>query len=212
MSHLRHHSEAPVGHVDHNILRHLRIERDSEEYKRFENPNPLGLAEKLRKNIEDLHTMPAEHEVKAPPNLEEKANIREKMFSFLDESRMEETRLVRSVYDLAFVAVASLVLSPLTSHVDNSQELEYDQAKAHGDVKLAEEIAEALFILQKSNCENLSDIISSYKPSAFSKVWGNDAEYQDMVKQFGAGLEDVSLEDSAAPKVGKARKNRRADK
>jgi hypothetical protein len=103
-----------VGHIDHNILRHLRIERDSEEYKRFENPNPLGLAEKFRKNIEDLHTMPAEHEVKAPPNLEEKANIREKMFSFLDESRMEETRLVRSVCDLPFVAVACLVPSPLT--------------------------------------------------------------------------------------------------
>lgn len=87
-------SEAPTGLVDHNILRHLNIERDSEEYKKFENPNPLGLAEKLRKNMEDLHTMPVDHEVRPPPNLEEKANIREKMFSFLDESRMEETRLV----------------------------------------------------------------------------------------------------------------------
>jgi hypothetical protein len=38
--------------------------------------------------------MPTNHEVRPPPNLEEKANIREKMFSFLDESRMEETRLV----------------------------------------------------------------------------------------------------------------------
>lgn len=94
-----------------------------------------------------------------------------------------------------------------------SQELEYDQAKAKGDTKLAEEIAEALFILQKANSENLADMITAYRPAAFSKVWGNDAEYHDMVKQFGAGLDDVSADDSSgAPKIGKARKNKRVEK
>ena len=82
--------------------------------------------------------------------------------------------------------------------------MECDQAKAQGDTKLAEELAEALFILQKSNSENLSDMINSYRPSAFSKVWGNDAEYNDMVKQFTAGLE--GLDEHPAPKLGKARK------
>jgi hypothetical protein len=85
------------------------------------------------------------------------------------------------------------------------QELEYDQAKAKGEHKLAEEIAEALFILQKANCENLSDIINSYRPAAFSKVWGNDAEYNEMVKQFGAAVEDTG-EDMFPPKLGKGRK------
>lgn len=72
----------------------MNIERDSEQYKRFEYPNPLGLSEKLQKNIEDLHTMPVNHETKPMPSLEEKANMREQMFSMLDMSRMEETRLV----------------------------------------------------------------------------------------------------------------------
>lgn len=84
-----------TGQVDHNVLRHLNIEKDSEQYKKFEYPNPSGLTEKLQKNIENLQTMPTLNEAVHMPSLEEKANIREKMFSFLDESRMEETRLVR---------------------------------------------------------------------------------------------------------------------
>lgn len=79
-------------------------------------------------------------------------------------------------------------------------------------MKLAEEIAEALFILQKSNCENLSDIINNYRPSAFGKVWGNDAEYQDMVKRFGAGLEEVASDEDTGPKFGKIRKAKRGPK
>lgn len=87
-------SDEVTGHVDHNVLRHLNIERDTDQYKKFEYPNPGGLAEKLQKNIENLQTMPVMHEAIPVPNLEEKANIREKMFNFLDEARMEETRLV----------------------------------------------------------------------------------------------------------------------
>ncbi len=96
---------------------------------------------------------------------------------------------------------------PSCTHI--LQELEYDQAKAKGERKLAEEIAEALFILQKANCENLSDIINSYRPAAFSKVWGNDAEYNEMVKQFGAAMEDTG-EEAVPPKLGKGRKAKKA--
>ena len=94
-----------TGQVDHNVLRHLNIEKDSEQYKKFEYPNPSGLTEKLQKNIENLQTMPTLNETVHVPSLEEKANIREKMFSFLDESRMEETRLVRNacMYVLLFI-------------------------------------------------------------------------------------------------------------
>lgn len=52
------------------------------------------MSEKLMKNIEDIQTMPVNHEVKPMPTMEEKSNMREQMFSFLDMSRMEETRLV----------------------------------------------------------------------------------------------------------------------
>ena len=52
-------------------------------------------------------------------------------------------------------------------------------------------------------------MINSYRPAAFSKVWGNDAEYNDMVKQFSAGWEDSNLEDTA-PRLGKVRKNKKS--
>lgn len=85
-----------TGHVDHNVLRHLNIEKDSDQYRKFEFPNPSGLAEKLQKNIENIQNVPINHEALPMPTLEEKANIRERMFDFMDESRMEETRLVRN--------------------------------------------------------------------------------------------------------------------
>lgn len=98
-------SEDLSVHVDHNILRHLNIEKDSEQYKKFEYPNPLGLSEKLQKNIEDIQHIPVNHEVKPAPTLEEKAHIRESMFSFLDEARMEETRLVGLISSCSTVNV-----------------------------------------------------------------------------------------------------------
>ena len=63
---------------------------------------------------------------------------------------------------------------------------------------MAEEIAEALFILQKANAENLSDMINEYRPAAFGKVWGNDADYNDMVKNFAA----ITSEDAGAGSGG----------
>ena len=72
----------------------MNIEKDSDQYRKFEYPNPSGLAEKLQKNIENIQNVPVNHEALPMPTLEEKANIRERMFDFMDESRMEETRLV----------------------------------------------------------------------------------------------------------------------
>jgi len=89
------------------------------------------------------------------------------------------------------------------------QELEYDQAKARNDTKLAEELAEALFILQKSNCENLTDIINNYRPSAFGKTWGNDADYVEMVRNLGTVGHDDDGEGAALPpRAGKSKKKR----
>lgn len=72
-------------------------------YKKFESANSAVMSEKLMKNIEELQTMPTNHEVKPMPTLEEKSNMREQMFSFLDMSRMEETRLVSSFFLFFFL-------------------------------------------------------------------------------------------------------------
>lgn len=91
--------------------------------------------------------------------------------------------------------------------------MEYDQAKAHNDHKLAEEIAEALFLLQKSNGENLSNMISEYRPAAFSKVWGNDADYNEMLKTFaideggGGGSAGAGGAYGLPPKISKGKKS-----
>jgi hypothetical protein len=69
------------------------------------------------------------------------------------------------------------------------------------DRKLAEEIAEALFILQKANGESLASMISDYRPAAFGKVWGNDADYHEMVKQFAVA---DAVGDSGAGERGKS--------
>lgn len=106
------------------------------------------------------------------------------------------------------------VLSTLYPHSINmniqfvTQELEYDQAKARNDNKLAEEIAEALFLLQKNNCENLANMINDYRPAAFSKVWGNDADYNEMLKTFAVGVEEGGAGASGLPpKLSKAKKS-----
>jgi ribosomal protein L35 len=84
--------------VDHTVLRHLNIEKDSEQYRKLESSNVVGMGEKLQKNIEALEAMLPNAEVKPAPTHEEKSRMRDKMFSFLDESRMEETRLVHILF------------------------------------------------------------------------------------------------------------------
>jgi len=76
---------------------------------------------------------------------------------------------------------------------------------------LAEELAEALFILQKYNSENLVDMINNYRPSAFGKTWGNDAEYVEMVKNLGT-IHHGNDEDGTGlpPRAGKSGKKKRS--
>mmetsp|Transcript_2313 Transcript_2313/g.3648 ORF Transcript_2313/g.3648 Transcript_2313/m.3648 type:complete len:254 (-) Transcript_2313:113-874(-) len=147
--------ESTSGLVDHNILRHLNIEKDSDAYKRFENPFPTGQPEKVQKNIEELQNLQP-NQVKPPPTQEEKASMRGEIFNFMDEARMEETRL----------------------------ELEYEEARKQGDYRLLDELGEALFILQKDNCNRLSDMVADYRPAAFGKVWGDDDDYNHMLRNL----------------------------
>lgn len=103
--------------VDHNVLKHLGINKNSTEYKEIENDllnrpldeeeefNPLFvnlyteyqtiLQEKRKKVIEPVDHSP-------PPTFEEKVKVREQMFSFIEESTIEENRLV-SLYFIIFL-------------------------------------------------------------------------------------------------------------
>jgi len=121
--------------------------------------------------------------VKPPPNFEEKVLIREDMFNFLDESLMEETRL----------------------------ELEHEQAIAKNDIHLADEISEALFILQKENNDKLNNMILEYKPSAgVNKSWMYDSDYKEMLKNISI-LEDGApgTYSSTTGGFGKVKKNKK---
>ncbi|KAJ1417339.1 hypothetical protein B484DRAFT_434278 [Ochromonadaceae sp. CCMP2298] len=69
--------DAGVQRVDHQVLRHLNIERDSDLYKKFEAPSMSANAGTENRAL----------------SMEEKGAMRERMFGLLDESRMEETRL-----------------------------------------------------------------------------------------------------------------------
>lgn len=86
--------------MDHNILRYLRIERGSEDAKKLETfapKKPHELTETMLKNIDELKYVGAGAEHHPMPSEAQKSKIREKMFDFLDESRIEETRLVRLI-------------------------------------------------------------------------------------------------------------------
>lgn len=88
-------------YVDHNILKHLNLEKQndilaSEHAAENELNQSLSsllhhLPEKKKPLIDPLldHTQP-------PPSFDEKRKSRERMFNFMEESAIEETRLVTS--------------------------------------------------------------------------------------------------------------------
>lgn len=90
--------EEPAITVDHNVLRHLNIDRNSDKYQEYQNVSLATIIndvneEQGKPNLEMKY--PVDLSEKPPmPSVEEKKNIREAMFDFLDESRMEEMRLV----------------------------------------------------------------------------------------------------------------------
>jgi hypothetical protein len=88
--------------VDHNILKHLSIDRQAEHQKNLdlekeeeEKELKTGLdyaamlGDMKRKKLPDLAVDSA-----PPPTFEEKKKLRENMFNFFEESAIEETRLV----------------------------------------------------------------------------------------------------------------------
>lgn len=81
------------------------------------------------------------------------------------------------------------------------QELDLEQAKLNNDIKLAEELSEALFYLQRLHNDKLNAMVSSYRPQLFGKNWGQDPDYQQMSKQLKSisdAFHAASLNDSTA--------------
>ena len=65
-----------------------------------------------------------------------------------------------------------------------TRELELEKAVEDNDKQLAEELSEALYLLQRLNGDKLGGMISSYKPQAFGRNWAEDADYAKLSKEL----------------------------
>jgi hypothetical protein len=88
-------------HVDHNVLRHLNIDRNSDTYHNLRDqsiPNMMTEDNDMLQTFErkeDKFRFPVDLAEKPPmPNQDEKKKMRDQMFNALENSRMDEMRLV----------------------------------------------------------------------------------------------------------------------
>jgi hypothetical protein len=93
------------------------------------------------------------------PSMREKKEMREKLFTYLDDSRITEMR-----------AELSMELA-----IGND-----------GDPAKIERMADDLFNTQKENAESLRDFMDIYQANPTGRLWGNDGDYMTMVKSLGA--------------------------
>jgi len=155
--------------VDHNLMRHMGASRfaaleagsNFDEYERERERDDFVTDIRDRQFIHDQVVNNKKERVefdkglepKPPvPSVEEKSELREEIFDFLDASRMEEMRV----------------------------ELEYEQLKSQVGVERAEYLAESLFALQKANYAKLKDMFVFYQPGGSGKAWGNDPDYLEL--------------------------------
>jgi hypothetical protein len=156
--------------VDHNILKHLNIDKRS-EILALDADNNLA-ADANNHNIDNIPRISMASERKLPkkfgelalqeqqlppPSFDEKKKAREQLFDHFEESAVEETRL----------------------------ELEIEQARELENTKLVEELSEALYYLQRLHNNKLNGFVAQYRPQVFTgKNWGQDPDYQQMTKQL----------------------------
>ncbi len=65
-----------------------------------------------------------------------------------------------------------------------------------GDTTQANHLAGALYFLQRMNADRLNDLMNDYRPEPFTKNWGADPEYKQLMRQLhtmSLSLEDVSV-------------------
>ena len=155
----------PEPSVDHNVMRHLNLVKSGPEKDQYDDYDNDGFDyddnnlfdEKYQKEIEEKHKALGLGLIKREmPSFEQKNDLRNNMFSFLDRCRIEELQL----------------------------EVEYDRLRDNDDPE-AESIAEALYAVRKRNSEGLLEMIDDYQPLAFGRAWGNDADYITITRKLG---------------------------
>ncbi len=86
-------------YVDHNILKHLGTDRQVDYYNELEREEEeerkrtVDFSQLLVQEMKKKKTPEVEIQ-QPPPSFEEKKKIRENIFNYLEESTIEETRLV----------------------------------------------------------------------------------------------------------------------
>lgn len=143
--------------VDHNVMRHLNIVKTGDEYgndedDQYTEQQSTHTGGKSKRQPTITSEKPREL------SMEQKKNVRNRMFNFLDEARLEEMRL----------------------------EIELERAEIAEDDQLVKELREASYLLQKKNCQQVRDMVQEYNPSSHGKLWGNDPEYLKMLKHLNS--------------------------
>jgi hypothetical protein len=147
--------------IDHSLMRHLQISKPSNlnyDIKEMEeqdyNDAFAEIEAKINEKTRNKLFMVDDVE-KRQLSFADKENLREKLFSFLEESNADERKL----------------------------ENEIQRLKEAGDRK-AIEVGDALLKLQLRNIERLKDHFKEYQPAPFTKAWGGDPEYAELSKRL----------------------------
>ena len=178
--------------VDHNMMRHLNITKRSSDTNNFDAFNQVREEEEFNHRFTPGYVdepVRAEFDKgltpKPPmPDDEEKAVIREEIFSLLSESKAEEFAL----------------------------ELQYDKLREQIGAFRSEHLAEGLFTVQKENYIKLKHKLDEYQPQGFGKAWGNDPDYIAIMNELKETLEaaDAMNENELKPsKKGKGKKKKK---
>ena len=174
--------------VDHNMMRHLNITKFSSERDDFDGFNRVREEEEYTRRFEPGYVdepIPVEFDKgltpKPPmPDPEEKAAIREQIFSLLEESKAEEMHL----------------------------ELQYEKLRDEVGAFKAEHLAEGLFTVQKANYAKLKEKLEEYQPQGFGKAWGNDPDYIEIMKELQDKLGASEMSHAAGKKKAKKKKGK----
>lgn len=163
--------EVEQHNVDHNIMRHLFMTLQSDSYgEGFEMEDDVagGDSTEEKAYLDEQGLKPVrkgkaatvvEPPRREPPSSEVKEHMREAVFGYLDAARADEDEL----------------------------EMEYEQLKEGGG-KAAELSAERWLITKKANATALLKMIKEYHPITSGNIWGNDPDFQSLIKRFDRQL------------------------
>ncbi len=144
--------------VDHNLARILNTDMAYEDTDNVEEEREAGWDKILKQPRKPKGKAYLLEEKPPVPSIREKKDMREKLFAYLDETRIAEMR----------------------------QELALDLAIGNEeDPAKIERMSEELFNTQKENAQSLRDFMEVYQANPTGRLWGNDSDYMTMVKALG---------------------------